>query len=440
MSILVGMVRLTRVEQQARTRSAVLAAAAEEFREHGFAEAKVDRIAARAELTRGAVYSNFPSKRSLYLAVLLEAERPLTPYPAMMDMDGPADAAGEFARAWLDRLPLAGDSPADGRLRSQSLAGVFEDEPGRTAMTETAHLEALLLATVLDHSVRRAALLLTMLHGARDLARSAPGFGDPFDVVAACRHLAAMDVADVWDPPHLPFVRPASPVAEAWSPPEGLLDALTGEPADLTADGLVTVLGSARLSAAEEAVRAAERMPPSEKAQPSIFGPYVSPANTSPANTSPANTSPANTSPANTSPANTSPDRSSPAGSDRVAASGKAGPRQPSVTIAVVTADPAETGALIRLRIAELVGCLRASGAVTAGQGMAGQGTAGQAATFPFRLVIDEEGAVAAAIGAEVGEGTETAVRIRSGEIVARASGRGASYAAAGLVTEGESR
>ncbi len=67
------MVRLTRAQQQKRTRAAVLAAAVEEFAEHGYAEAKVDRIAARAELTRGAVYSNFPSKRSLYLAVLLDS-------------------------------------------------------------------------------------------------------------------------------------------------------------------------------------------------------------------------------------------------------------------------------------------------------------------------------------------------------------------------------
>ncbi|BBH64070.1 TetR family transcriptional regulator [Actinoplanes sp. OR16] len=335
MSILVGMVRLTRVQQQARTRSVVLAAAADEFREHGFADAKIDRIAARADLTRGAVYSNFPSKRALYLAVLLDA----MPAPFQDLQNAPEDAAAEFARAWLDRLPLAGDSPADGRLRSQSLASVFEDEPGRTALTGIAHLEALLLATVLDHSVRRTALLLTMLHGARELARSAPGFGDPFDVVAACRHLAAMDVPGGWDPPYLPFVAPAAQVRAPWTPPEGLTDALTGRPADLTGDGLVTVLGSARLTAAEEAVRSRER-----------------------------------------------------------------------ATIAVVTADPAETGALIRLRIAELTGCL-------------------PKATFPFQLVFDERGMIAAAVEAEVDDSTQMAVRISGGRIVARASGRGAAYA-----------
>lgn len=67
------MVRLTRAQQQERTRAAVLVAARREFAEYGYGEAKIDRIAERAELTRGAVYSNFAGKRALYLAVLADA-------------------------------------------------------------------------------------------------------------------------------------------------------------------------------------------------------------------------------------------------------------------------------------------------------------------------------------------------------------------------------
>ncbi|MHC5909126.1 TetR family transcriptional regulator, partial [Streptomyces sp. S6] len=66
------MARLTRAQQQERTRAAVLVAARREFTEHGYAEAKIDRIAERADLTRGAVYSNFSGKRALYLAVLAD--------------------------------------------------------------------------------------------------------------------------------------------------------------------------------------------------------------------------------------------------------------------------------------------------------------------------------------------------------------------------------
>ena len=55
---------------QERNRAKVLAAARAEFVERGFRDAKIDVIAARAGLTRGAVYSNFPGKRALYFTVL----------------------------------------------------------------------------------------------------------------------------------------------------------------------------------------------------------------------------------------------------------------------------------------------------------------------------------------------------------------------------------
>ncbi|GIH97608.1 TetR/AcrR family transcriptional regulator [Planobispora siamensis] len=293
------MTRLTRAQQQERTRAAVLAAARREFAERGYAEAKVDRIAERAELTRGAVYSNFPSKRALYLAVLLDSvERPDT---AAAPPSGPHEALGAFAYAWLERLPLAGDTPADGKLQLRSTAGLFDDEPGRTASAQLTRLEALLLALALESCapegggrprlVRTAELVLTMLNGAGHLAGTAPGFGDPFDVARACEHLAGLDLADAWDPPHLPFVAPARPAQDPWEPPAGLPDEITGRPAGFGADGVIAVLGTGRLEAAEEAVRAAR---PGEQ-----------------------------------------------------------------VTVAVVTGDPAEIGRLARLRIGDLTACLR---------------------------------------------------------------------------------
>ncbi|OLT12898.1 hypothetical protein BJF78_23055 [Pseudonocardia sp. CNS-139] len=197
------MVRLTRAQQQERTRAAVLAAARHEFAEHGYADAKVDRIAERAELTRGAVYSNFPSKRALYLAVLVAAEEPAGPAPARPP--GAAAALGAFARIRLERLPLTGDAPADGSLRLRSLTGVFDDEPGRTASAQVTSLEAVLLGLALEavepaggRRVRLAELVLTLLAGSGHLAGSAPGFGDPFDVARACEHLAGLDLGDTW--------------------------------------------------------------------------------------------------------------------------------------------------------------------------------------------------------------------------------------------------
>jgi hypothetical protein len=144
---------------------------------------------------------------------------------------------------------------------------VLDDEPARTALTQVTRLEALLLALSLEsrvprrrgpvRRVRLAELVLTLLNGSGQLAERAPGFGDPFDVARACEHLAGIDLADSWDPPHLPYVAPAQPCQDAWSPPTELPDQFTGRRAGFDAGGVVAVLGTSRLEAAEEAVRAA---------------------------------------------------------------------------------------------------------------------------------------------------------------------------------------
>jgi len=352
------MVRLTRVQQQARTRASVLAAAKDEFTEHGYAAAKVDRIAERADLTRGAVYSNFPSKRALYLAVLIDLVEKARGGEPPAEARSTADALGVFARAWLERLPLAGDSASGGRLQLRSLDGVLDDGH---VLAQMARLEALLLAIALERGgprqVRLAELVLTLLDGAGHRAETAPGFGDPFDVAHACRHLADIDIADTWAPPHLPYVAPARTCADAWTAPEGLVDQISGAPIDLT-NGLVVVLGARRLGAAEEAVRSA-------------------------------------------------------APGDQVA-------------IVVVTGDQEETGRLVRLRVTDLVNCLRKVFKPDTWQHV--------------RLVLDDDALVASAIGLDdPGDETEAAVRARDGVIVARAHGRGAGHAAGAAQEEAKS-
>ncbi|MFF0745460.1 TetR/AcrR family transcriptional regulator [Streptomyces sp. NPDC004111] len=375
------MVRLSRAQQQEHTRAAVLAAARAEFAERGYAATKVDRIAERAELTRGAVYSNFPSKRALYLAVLVDlvehgatdgapatvpAAAPDTP-PALASPASLGESLGAFARAWLERLPLTGEEPALGQVQLRSLTELLDDEAFRAAFGQVTRLEALLLALALEareaagapagpgagtgtvRQVRRAELVLRLLDGPGASVDPALAFGDPFDVVQACAHLGGLPLADTWAPPHLPYVAPARVCRDPWAPPGEVRDLITGRPVDCAQDGVFVLLGSRRLAAAEEAVRAAR---PGDR-----------------------------------------------------------------VTVALATADPAETGRLVRLRIEDFTRCLRGVFAPEAGPS--------------FRLVLDEHGLLASALGVpDADDSTEHAVRVRDGVVVARAHGRGAGHAA----------
>jgi AcrR family transcriptional regulator len=258
------MVRRNRAESQGHNRAKVLAAARAEFTERGYRDAKIDQIAERAELTRGAVYSNFPGKQALYFAVLAEVaeETAEPPYPPTART---AEAAlGDFARAWLARLPMATDEQrGSARLGHDLLPEILAGERTSRIYAQLTDLTAIVLGLALENlepgaarMVRVAETALTALHGASRLAAAAPGFGEPFTMVTVCEMLARLDLDDTWNPPHLPFVPKARAVDEPWAPP-ALPDALRGEPARLGGDGVVAVLGLHRLKALEEAVRAA---------------------------------------------------------------------------------------------------------------------------------------------------------------------------------------
>ncbi|NKZ09756.1 TetR family transcriptional regulator [Mycolicibacterium septicum DSM 44393] len=65
-------VRRTRAENQARTRAALLDAAAQTCARKGYAAASVDEIAAAAGYSVGAVYSNFSGKEQLFSELMNE--------------------------------------------------------------------------------------------------------------------------------------------------------------------------------------------------------------------------------------------------------------------------------------------------------------------------------------------------------------------------------
>jgi hypothetical protein len=93
----------------------------------------------------------------------------------------------------------------------------------------------------------------------------------------------------------------------------------------------------------------------------------------------------------------------------------------------VVTSDPAELGRLVRLRIGDLTGCLRRVFAPDA---------------WPrLHVVLDDRALLASAVGLpDANDATEAAVRIRDGQVVARAEGRGAAHAAASAAASTSTR
>jgi AcrR family transcriptional regulator len=259
------MARLTRAETQEQTRHTVLDAAYQEFTERGFRDAKIDSIAERADLTRGAVYSNFPGKRALYLEVLaglVELTPPEEHQPPTGDT--PRAAIAALARAWLARLPMADDLDEPhgaARLGLWLESEVLADERMRRHYAQLMKLNGLLLGLALERletsgrRVRAAEAVLITLHGARGMAAAAPGYLEPFDVIKACERLADLAVADTWPTP--PIVPEPVMVDEPWAPAFLLRDVVTGYQVALDHDGVYVVLGPERLSAAEDAVRAA---------------------------------------------------------------------------------------------------------------------------------------------------------------------------------------
>lgn len=65
--------------KRARTRAKLIESAAAVIGEKGFDRASLEEIAARAEMTRGAVYGNFKDKEELFLAVVETRRKPIIP-------------------------------------------------------------------------------------------------------------------------------------------------------------------------------------------------------------------------------------------------------------------------------------------------------------------------------------------------------------------------
>lgn len=91
---------MPRQERAERSRAAILEAAADEFDQHGYAGARLERIVERTGLTKGAVYFHFRSKLDLAKALLEEKYGNWPALVAEVDASGlrGVEAAAELTR------------------------------------------------------------------------------------------------------------------------------------------------------------------------------------------------------------------------------------------------------------------------------------------------------------------------------------------------------
>jgi len=125
--------RLTRKEQQARTRSQLLQAAGRVFADHGMHRASVEQVAAEAGYTKGAFYANFASKEAIFLALLEEsfAER-----IAAIDVEltRPGSLQDHARAGAADFITEIGRDPEWGRLFLEFVAHAARDDAFRVEM------------------------------------------------------------------------------------------------------------------------------------------------------------------------------------------------------------------------------------------------------------------------------------------------------------------
>jgi AcrR family transcriptional regulator len=96
--------RRTQADRSATTRAALVRAARELFADQGFAATGRDEIAARAGVTRGALYHHFESKTALAAAVVAELEDELVErvVVAAAEGDGVREELHLGCRAYMD--------------------------------------------------------------------------------------------------------------------------------------------------------------------------------------------------------------------------------------------------------------------------------------------------------------------------------------------------
>lgn len=156
------------------TRRALLTAARHEFAARGYAQASLDDIAARAQLTKGALYHHFANKAAVLTAVYLEMEQELAAQVAAAIAASPGDARARLFAA-VEAFFAASAEPTYARLVLRDAPGVLDRVEGRS----------------IDHAIGLE-LVTALLTDLRDEGRLGPL---PLDMAARMLLAAVSEVA-----------------------------------------------------------------------------------------------------------------------------------------------------------------------------------------------------------------------------------------------------
>lgn len=135
-----------REKQREETRRRVYLAALHVFRESGVAACRIDDIAQRAEVSRGAFYFHFPTKDDVLVELLRESEDPVSKSIVELPLDAPFEKVlGSVASAMADfwkHEPKLLPEVATVALRNSAVVHDREAEPVRSLMGERFRLAA----------------------------------------------------------------------------------------------------------------------------------------------------------------------------------------------------------------------------------------------------------------------------------------------------------
>ena len=174
---------MSRADQQAQTRAALLAAGTKLFAKHGYHDTTIDEVARHAGFTRGAFYANFHDKGDLFLTVLeAQRKRDFGRLSNALD-DAPEEEVPARISDWMNQVLIGGPlrramaefglaaeaSPPHRRRMAANLQAIRETVAAMLRSYRTRHNVEL----VVDDSAF-ATMIMSLVGGFADLMRLDP--------------------------------------------------------------------------------------------------------------------------------------------------------------------------------------------------------------------------------------------------------------------------